>query len=72
MKAGDCLRIMTVREAADKWGITPRRVQEIILAGRIEGVRKIGTTRVMPDDTPKSLDLRLERAKRIPKAKKQA
>jgi hypothetical protein len=55
---------MTAREAAEKWGITPRRVQELIRAGRIEGVYKIGTTQVMPDDTPKPPDLRLERKKR--------
>jgi len=53
--------IMTVTEAAQKWGITTRRVQEIIRGGRISGVYKIGTTWVMPDDTQKPIDLRLER-----------
>ena len=52
---------MTVKEAAEKWGITPRRVQEMVRAGRIEGVQKIGTTQVMPDDTQKPIDIRLER-----------
>ena len=56
--------IMTVRQAAEKWGITPRRVQEIIRAGRIEGVQKIGTTQIMPDGTHKPPDLRQERKKR--------
>jgi len=51
---------MTVKQAAEKWNVTPRRVQEIIREGRIEGVQKIGTTQVMPDDTQKPLDLRLK------------
>ena len=63
MKDGDCLGIMTVKQAAEKWGITPRRVQEIIREGRINGVQRIGTTQVMPVDTLKPLDLRMERKK---------
>jgi len=49
---------MTVAEAAKKWGITPRRIQELIRGGRISGIYKIGTTWVMPDDTQKPIDLR--------------
>ena len=33
----------------------------MVRAGRIEGVQKIGTTQVMPDDTQKPIDIRLER-----------
>ena len=55
--------IMTVREAAEKWGITVRRVQEIIREGKIEEkyakqMYQIGKAWVMPADTPKPLDLR--------------
>lgn len=55
--------IMTVKEAADKWGITVRRVQEIIREGKIEEkYRKqmylIGKAWVMPANTPKPPDLR--------------
>jgi len=63
MKASDSLEIMTVKKAAERWGITPRRVNEIIREGRIKGVYKIGTTWVMPDGTPKPSDLRSERQK---------
>jgi len=58
--------IMTVKEAAEKWGVTPRRVQELIREGRIEGVYKIGTTQVMPISTQKPHDMRSERKKRKP------
>ena len=56
--------IMTAKKAAEKWGISARRVNEIIREGRIKGVYKIGAAWVMPDDTPKPADLRLERYKK--------
>jgi len=55
--------IMTVKEAAAKWNITPRRVTEIIREGRLQGAYKIETIWVMPDDTQKPSDLRKERYK---------
>ena len=45
--------IMTVKEAAQKWGVTPRRVGEYIRSERIKGAYKIGAAWVMPDDTQK-------------------
>jgi hypothetical protein len=55
------LGIMTVKEAAKKWGVTPRRVQEIIRTGRIPKAYKFDRIWVMPDDVQKPIDLRLER-----------
>ena len=61
--------IMTVSEAAEKWGITKRRVQEIIREGKIEEkyakqMYLIGKAWVMPADTPKPPDLRKEKKKK--------
>ena len=58
------MSLMTAKEAAEKWEITHRRVQEIIREGRIEGVYKIGNVQVVPDDTQKPSDLRKERYKK--------
>ena len=55
---GDCLGIMTVREAAQKWGVTPRRVGDYIRDERIEGAYKIGAAWVMPDDTKKPANIK--------------
>jgi len=52
------LELMTVKQAAEKWGITPRRVQELIRTGRIPGAYKLVRDYVMPDDTQKPPDLR--------------
>ena len=58
---GDCMGIMTVKQAAEKWGVKQRRVQEIIRSGRVPAAYKLETIWVMPDDTQKPIDLRLER-----------
>ena len=47
-----------MKQAAEKWGITPRRVQEIIRSGRIPEAYKLVRDYVMPDDTQKPPDLR--------------
>lgn len=49
---------MTIKEAAAKWGITERRVNELCKAGRIEGAHKDGKQWFIPDDTQKPMDKR--------------
>jgi len=61
---------MTTIEAAEKWGITQRRVLELIWTERITGVSKVGTSYVMPADTPKPPDLRKMRSSKKKGAKK--
>ena len=64
------MNIMTVKEAAEKWGLTTRRVTEIIRSGKISGVYKIGAAWVMPDDTQKPPDERLRGGKYVDKKRK--
>ena len=59
VKEGEYLGIMSAKQAAEKWGITTRRVNEMIRGGRIEGVYKVGSAWVMSDSTQKPIDLRL-------------
>ena len=47
---------MTVKEASQKWSVTPRRIGEYIREDRIDGAYKIGSAWVMPDDTQKPLN----------------
>jgi len=61
--------IMTAKQAAEKWGITSRRVNEIIREGKIEGVFKIGAAWVMPADTQKPPDLRINNKTQMGKKK---
>ncbi len=36
---------MTLKEASEKWGITPRQIKYLRIAGRIPGAIKIATPR---------------------------
>ena len=51
---------MTVKLTAEKWGLTPRYVQMFIRAGRIPEAYELARDYVMPDDTQKPIDLRLD------------
>ena len=58
---------MTLKEAAEKWGIGARRINTLCLEGRIEGASKIGNLWVIPVDTPKTDDNRIKSGKYIKK-----
>ena len=56
---------MTLKEAAEKWGIGDRRINTLCLEGRIEGASKTGNLWVIPGDTPKPDDNRIKSGKYI-------
>ena len=47
---------MTLKEAAEKWGVTPRRVNYYCAAGRIPGAVKMATIWLIPKNTEKPID----------------
>lgn len=49
---------ISIAEAAEKWGITPRRVQVLCNQGRIPGVAKLGRAWAIPKDAEKPADAR--------------
>lgn len=51
---------MTIKEASKKWGISERRIRQLIKDGRIEGSIKMGTIWNIPSDTSKPTDRRLK------------
>jgi AraC-like DNA-binding protein len=56
--------IITVREAAERWGLTERHVTGLVRNGRIAGAYKIGVSWVMPADTQKPIHKKKEQAAR--------
>ena len=44
---------ITVQEAADKWGITPRQVQILCKKGRIEGATRLSRIWIIPERAEK-------------------
>lgn len=49
---------MTTKDAADKWGVTPRQVQLLCARGRIPGAARFGHVWVIPIDAKKPEDRR--------------
>jgi hypothetical protein len=47
---------MTAQQAADKWGITSRRVQALCKNGQIEGVVRLGNAWLIPKGISKPRD----------------
>ena len=47
---------MTLKEAAEKWGVTPRRVNYYCAAGRIPGAVKMAGVWLIPKNTEKPND----------------
>lgn len=47
---------LTVREAAEKWGVTSRMATYYCEQGRISGALKKGNLWLIPKDVPKPLD----------------
>lgn len=60
---------MTVKEAAEKWELSVRRVQLLCVEGRIEGAMKYASVWAIPKDAEKPKDERIITGKYI-KSKK--
>lgn len=58
------MNYMSAQEAADKWGITKRRVQILCSENRIEGAEKMGNMWIIPKDANKPEDRRTKKEKK--------
>ena len=54
---------ITLKEAAEKWGVTPRRVNYYCAAGRIPGAVQIATILLIPKYAEKTIDGRTKQGK---------
>lgn len=54
---------ITLKEAAEKWGISERRIRILCSDGRIEGATKMGPMWVIPADSIKPDDKRVKSGK---------
>lgn len=50
---------LTIKEVAEKWDITPRRVRTLCENGRIEGAAKLGREWAIPEKAEKPIDRRI-------------
>ena len=54
---------ISIKETAEKWNISSRRIQVLCNEGRIEGAKKIGTCWAIPADAEKPGDERIKSGK---------
>ena len=52
---------MTLKEASEKWGVTPRWINYYCSAGRIPGAVKMGTVWLIPKYAKKPADKRYKK-----------
>lgn len=64
VKAGGTLMTyLSIAQTADRWGISPRRIQILCREGRVTGAVRIGHAWAIPDDEPKPADTRTKSGK---------
>lgn len=54
---------ISTQQAAEKWGISNRRVQQLCEQGRITGAIRFSRVWAIPKDAPKPKDPRLKQGK---------
>ncbi len=54
---------MTLKEASEKWNISPRMINYYCSEGRIPGAEKKGTVWLIPKEAEKPIDGRRKRAR---------
>lgn len=59
------MEYMTIKEAAEKWNLSVRRVQSICNEGMIQGVIKFGHAWAIPKEAEKPVDKRIKTKKYI-------
>ena len=48
------MEYMTIKEAAEKWGLSIRRIQDICKENKVPGVMKFGTAWAIPKEAKKA------------------
>ena len=64
------LEWISPQQAADKWGVSARRVQALCINGQIDGVQRIGRVWLIPRDAPKPADGRAKNGRKPTKSLK--
>lgn len=58
-------KYISLKDAAEKWGIGDRRINTLCLQGRIQGAFKVGNTWAIPENAEKPVDKRIKSGKYI-------
>ena len=56
---------MTLKQASEKWAISPRMINYYCSEGRIVGAEKVGTVWLIPKDAEKPVDGRTKQGRAL-------
>lgn len=65
------MEYLSVKQTAEKWGITPRRLQILCSQDRVEGAMRIGNYWAIPADAVKPIDQRIKSGRYIKASSKE-
>ena len=65
------MKYISTSEAAEKWGLSRRRVAILCTENRIEGVQRTGQIWIIPETAEKPADARIKSGKYIKKCEEQ-
>ena len=57
------MEYLNIKETAEKWGISPRRLQTLCAGGKVEGAARFGKAWMIPKTTQKPIDGRTKASK---------
>ena len=57
------MEYMTLKEASEKWGVTPRWINYYCAAGRVPGAMKVATIWLIPKTAEKPIDGRTKQGR---------
>ncbi len=63
------MKYLSIRQTAERWGISERRIQVLCKGGRIPGIITIGRTWGIPEDAIKPADARIKSGKYLKEPK---
>lgn len=59
------MEYISISQASEIWGISPRRIQVLCVQGRIEGAAKMGYVLAIPKSASKPIDARVKSGRYI-------
>lgn len=63
------MEYLSIKQVAEKWGISKRRIQTLCTTDRIPGAQKIGYSWIIPAEAEKPSDARIKSGRYIKKTR---
>ena len=67
MMRGYSMKYLSIKQTADRWGISPRRIQILCKEDRVPGAFLVGNSWAIPENAEKPKDQRIKSGKYVKK-----